>query len=135
MDGRSRSENRKASRLLTVADNIDRDRLTNVRVELRKIRLEELGPGGTFKLTKKPFLRSEKRHVPHRLLSELKKEVRGIYRNKLEVKVVVDDEIDLINEAHAQQRKKKEKLKVRVIQDSQTVVVEEISLKGRMSSH
>ena len=129
MDGRSRSENRKAARLLTLTDNIDRDRLTRVRVVIRKINLEKLGPGGTLKLSKKPFVRLKKVEVPSRLLTELRKEysIGARYWNKLKVKVVDDDEIDLIKEAQAEHGKKKEKLKVRVIQDSQTVVIAEIS--------
>ena len=128
MKGWRRSEKQKSG-LVTVSEKIARYGLTNVRVELRKISLEELGANGSVKLTKEPFVRLKRVHVPSRLLSELKKKysLGETYRNKLKVNVVGDDEIDLINEAHAQQRKKTEKLKVRVIQDSQTVVVEEIS--------
>ena len=123
---RSRSEKKKSS--LTVPDNIDTERLTKVRVELRKISLDQLGPGGSVKLTKEPFVRLRKVHVPSRVLAELKKKysLGETYRNKLKVKVVDDDEIDLIKETQAGQRKKTEKLKVRVVPDCQTVVIEEI---------
>ena len=127
MEGRRTSEN-----LVTVSnvtDKIDRDRLTNVRVVLRKISLEKLGSCGGLKLTKKPFVRLKKVHVPARLLYELKKEykVGGTFRTKLKVKFVDDDETDLIKEAQVEQGSKRKKLRVRLVPDSQTVVIEEIS--------
>lgn len=128
MKGERRSEKQK-SNLVTVSEMIDTDRLTNVRVELRKISLDQLGPGGSVKLTKEPFVRLRKVQVPSRLLTELKKKysLGETYRTKLKVKVVDDDEIDQIKETQAEQRKKTEKLKVRVVQDCQIVVIEEIS--------
>ena len=101
--------------------------VTDKKVKVHKISLEKLGP---LKLTKKPFVRLEKVHVPDHLLSELKKKylvggTRGTFRKK--VKVVDDDEIDLLKEAQAEQGKKRKKIKVRVVQDSQTVVIGEIS--------
>ena len=98
--------------------------VTDKKVKVHKISLEKLGP---LKLTKKPFVRLEKVHVPDHLLSELKKKYLvggGTFRKKVKF---VDDEIDLIKEAQAEQGKKRKKLKVRVVQDSQTVVIEEIS--------
>merc|ERR1712183_995730 len=97
---RKRGSEKEKSSLVTVTDNIDRDRLSKVRVKLRKIRLEELGPYGTVKLTKNPFVRLKKLHIPRRLLDDLKKEysVGGRYRKKLKVLVIPDSQTVLIEE-------------------------------------
>jgi len=125
-----RSEKQNSS-LVTVNDteNTDRDRLTKVRVVLRKLSLEKLRPFGTINLNKKPFVRLKRVHVPKDLLDLIRKEysLGTTYRTKLKVKVVHDEETFLMKEAHSGKGKKTEKLLVSVVQDSQTVFIKEIS--------